>query len=112
MIAEKLMTEFRDLPIGFLSGCAASEHNSVQSLGSSRNTLVYSGKLSDREYLLNITTSGDAGVSDCEAIKNVETVFCGHQNILLQELGTYRHRLRAQAIVMNNAQSNVAVGAV
>ena len=112
MIAKESATEFGDLPSRFLSGCAASEHNSVQSLGSSGNTLISLGKLSDREYLLNIMTSGDAGVSDCEAIENAETVFCGHQNILLQELGTYRHRLRAQANVVNNAESNVAVGTV
>ena len=84
----------------------------MQCLGSIGNVLVASGDLGGDEAVRNIKTSGVADVSDYEAIKNVETTSYGQQKIFLKKLGTCRNRLRAQAIVVNNAQSNVAVGTV
>jgi len=112
MIIKKSAVEYGDFPTWLLSGQGVAELNSMQCLGSSGNTLVASGDLGGDEAVRKIMTSGDADVSDYEAINNVETTSYGQLKIFLQELGTCRHRLRAQAIVVNNAQSNVAVGAV
>ena len=112
MIIKKSAAEYRDFPTWLLSGQGVAELSSMQSLGSIGNVVVASDNLGEDEDVLNIMISGDADVSDYEAIKNVETTSYGQQKIFLQELGTCRHRLRAQAIVVNNAQSNVAVGAV
>jgi len=102
--------ESRDLHNLLLSSAATAELNYMQVLGLGRNHFLASGSLGARKALLYKMSAGYAVVPVCEAVENVETISCGQSGIFLRELGHYRDRLHVGAIVLNNVQSNVAIG--
>lgn len=101
-----------------LLGCVVTaEFHDVPSLGLGKKFFA-SGNVGFYEKSLLIIRSADAGIpvcaesKNCEATKNLEIRSNGHSKKLPKELGAYRDRHVVQALVMNSAQSNVAIGTV
>jgi hypothetical protein len=106
----KMAMESRDLHDPLLSSPATAEPNYMQIIGLERNHFLVSGSLGAYKALLYKMSAGYAVVPVCGAVENVETISCGQSEIFLRKLGHYHDRLHVGAIVLNNVQSNVAIG--